>query len=218
MVLFTGAALLVGVLIVGFMFFNRPGPPSIANLTPPASDIPAGVILDGRTMGSPDAKVTIEIWADFQCPGCMQLANLIEPPLIAQYVAPGTARIVFHDAAFQGRGNYDESVEAAAAARCAADQGLFWQMHDWLFANSGERVGAFLPANLRAMSVAAGLDLATYDTCMAAGDKQDAVRSETQQALTSGVQSTPTILLNGNLYMGHVTVSALGEAISAAAQ
>jgi protein-disulfide isomerase len=206
MVLFTGGALIVGALIVGFMLLNRPAPPSVADLLPPAADIPAGAVANGRILGSPDAKVTVEIWSDFQCPACMNFATVLEPPTITSYVVPGKVRLEYHDAAFQGQksqATYDESVEPAAAARCAADQGLFWQMHNWLFANwNGENQGAFKADRLRAMATAAGLDLSKYDTCMAAGDKQTAVRSETASGLAAGINQTPTFIVNGVSVVG----------------
>ncbi|MGH3524066.1 MAG: DsbA family protein [Mycobacterium sp.] len=185
--------------------------------------MPAGVAADGRTLGSPDAKVTVEIWSDFQCPACMDFATVIEPPTISSYVVPGKVRFVYHDAAFQGHNStYDESVEAAAAARCAADQGLFWQMHNWLFANrTGENVGAFTADRLRAIATAAGLDVAGYDSCMAAGDKQDAARSETAAGVAAGVASTPTLVVNGQTIVGSprnfaTFAMALDQALAAA--
>ncbi len=206
MVLFTAGALIVGALIVGFMLLNRPAPPSVADLTPPASDIPAGAVADGRTLGSADAKVTLEIWSDFQCPACMTFATQIEPLTISAYVVPGKVKLVYHDAAFQGQNahtTYDESVEAAAAARCAADQGLFWQMHNWLFANwNGENEGAFKADRLRAIATAAGLDLATYDACMAGGANQTATRNETSSGVAAGINQTPTLIINGASIVG----------------
>ena len=206
MVLFTGAAILVGALIVGFMLISKPAPPSVADLTPPGSEISFDAPVDGRTLGSPQAKVTVDIWSDFQCPACMNFATEIEPLTISSYVVTGKVRLVYHDAAFQGQKShqpYDESVEAAAGARCAADQDLFWQMHNWLFANwNGENDGAFAADRLRAIATGAGLDLARYDSCMAVGDKQAAVRSETAEGLTANINQTPTIIVNGMTIVG----------------
>ncbi|HEY4957287.1 MAG TPA: thioredoxin domain-containing protein, partial [Caldimonas sp.] len=131
MVVFTVAALLVGAVVVAFALLTRPTV-STDSLSAPVAEVPAG-LADGRALGRVGAPVTVDIWADFQCPGCGQLARRVEPPLITQFVAPGMARFVFHDAAFQGArasNPWDESVEAGAAARCAADQGKFWEMHD----------------------------------------------------------------------------------------
>jgi protein-disulfide isomerase len=186
------------------MWLSRPAAPTVNDLEPPAAGIPAGAILDGRTMGNPDAKVTIEIWSDFQCPACMNFATRLEPPTIDLYVVTGKVKLVYLDAAFQGRRyEYDESTEAAAASRCAADQGLFWQMHNWLFANwNGENQGAFAAPRLRAIATAAGLDVARYDSCMAAGDKQTAVRDETAGGFAAGIDQTPTLIINGTKIVG----------------
>lgn len=204
MVMFTGAALLVGALIVGFMVLSRPAPPPISDLNPPSHDIPFGAVADGRSLGSPDAKVTVEIWSDFQCPACRNLATDLEPLTITEFVVPGKVRLVYRDAAFQGQGrDYDESTQAGAAARCAADQGLFWQMHNWIFANwNGENEGAFAAHRLRAIALAAGLDLATYDSCMATGDQQAAVINETNAGVAAGVRQTPTMVINGETLVG----------------
>jgi protein-disulfide isomerase len=206
MVLLTGAAVVVGVLIIGFMVFTKPAAPSVAEVMPPDSDIPFEAVIDGRTIGSADAKVTVDIWSDFQCPACMNFATTIEPPTISTYVMTGKVRLVYHDAAFQGQkshSTYDESVEAAAAARCAADQGLFWQMHNWLFANwNGENQGAFNADRLGAMATGAGLDKGQYDACMAVGDKQAAAQTETQAAVSANVNQTPTIIVNGQTIVG----------------
>lgn len=217
-VTFTIGALIVGVLIVGYALLTQPKT-STGSLTPPAVAVPAG-LADGRTLGSAQAPVTIDVWADFQCPACGNLARRVEPPLISQYVSTGMARIVYHDAAFQGQKvnkAWDESVESAAAARCAADQGLFWQMHDWLFANQGENVGAFAPDRLRAIAQAAGLDMTAYDTCMASPTYAGLVRKETGQATDKGINQTPTLFINGTYYTGAMSVSGIGDAIVAAA-
>lgn len=219
MVLFTGAALLVGLAIVAFALLGQPKAPT-DDIVAPAITVPAN-LADGRTLGEANAPVTVEIWSDFQCPGCRQLATRVEPPLIAQFVVPGTARFVYHDAAFQGQrvnSAWDESVQPAAAARCATDQGKFWTMHDWLFANwTGENEGGFRAERLRAIAEGAGLDMAAYDACMAVGDKQSAVQAETEQGLSIGVNQTPTLIINGTRYGGQMSVAAIGAAITQAA-
>jgi protein-disulfide isomerase len=218
MVVFTISALIIGAAVVAFAFVSQPPPTEALNA--PAFDVPAG-LSNGRELGSAAAPVTVDIWADFQCPGCRQLATRVEPPLISQFIVPGYARLVFHDAAFQGakvNSSWDESVQAAAGARCAADQGRFWEMHDWLFANwNGENQGGFRQDRLRQIADSAELDMAAYDQCMAAGDKQSAVQGETSAAIAAGINSTPSIALNGHPYTGAVTVKDLGDAIVSAA-
>jgi protein-disulfide isomerase len=222
MVIFTIAALVVGAAIVAFALLQRPSQAPVSNeLTSPAARIPADLSV-GRSLGKADAPVTIDIWSDFQCPACRSLAVDVEPAIIATYVVPGDVKLVYHDAAFQGmRGdpNYDESVQAAAAARVAADQGRFWQMHDWLFANwNGENKGAFGAERLTAIADAAGLDRTAYEAGMAAGDKQAAAQAETQQGVAVGVNSTPTLFINGTRFTGTPTLAQLSAMIESARQ
>lgn len=194
--------------------------PDTTNLLSPSAPTPVA-LADGRTIGKASAPVTMEVWSDFQCPVCGEFARIVEPQLIARYVTPGTLRIVHHDAAFQGAkssASYDESVEAGAGARCAADQGRYWPFQDWTFANqSGENKGAFAEGRLRSIATASGLDVIAWDACRATGEQQAAVRSDTLQALAAGVNATPTMILGGQTIVGLRTVTELGHRIEAAA-
>ncbi len=184
--------------------------------------VPTPVTLaDARSVGKADARVTLEVWTDFQCPICGQFAKTVEPALMTKYVTPGVLRIIHHDAAFQGAkspSSYDESVEAGAGARCAADQGRYWPYQDWTFANqSGENEGAYAATRLTAIATAAGLDIGAWQACVATGAAQKAVRNETSQAVAAGVSATPTMRLNGQEIVGLRSVPDLSALIEAAA-
>jgi protein-disulfide isomerase len=214
----------IGVLVVAALLITQGTAPrsvDVASLRSPLSVAPAS-LANGRALGEPDAPVTMDVWSDFQCPACGQLAEMVEPILIREYVTDGTLRIVIRDAAFQGQrggASYDESVEAAAAARCAAEQDAYWPYHNWLFANQvGENQGAFRDERLRGIATAADLDVGAWDACRATGDQQAAVRAETQQALAQGVNATPTMILNGQVIVGTKSAEELGGLIEAAAQ
>lgn len=218
----TVAVVVFGIVLVAVLFITQGAAPKtvdVGSLQPPMVATPLDQA-DDRTIGKADAPVTLEVWSDFQCPACGQFAELVEPTLIRDYVTPGTLRIIDHDAAFQGRraGSYDESVEAGAAARCAAEQDAYWTFRDWVFANQvGENEGAFRDERLRAIATAAGLDVTAWDACRATGEQQAAVRAETQQALDQGINATPTMILNGETIVGVRTAAELGQMIEAAA-
>jgi protein-disulfide isomerase len=221
MALFTAGALVIGFAVVAFGLAQPRQAPLVAELISPAGRVPVA-LTEGRSLGSATAPVTVEIWSDFQCPACRHLATDVEPAIISTLVADGTARLVYRDAAFQGqRGSnpaYDESVEAAAGARCAADQGLFWQMHDWIFANwNGENDGAFTRDRLRSIAVSAGLNVDQYDACVATGKQQAAALGETRDAMAAGIDSTPTLIINGRRVAGVPTVAQLTQLINEAA-
>lgn len=212
----------LGVVLLGALVILQNGRANAdtSSLRSPSTPTPVA-LADGRSIGKADAPVTLDVWSDFQCPACGELARTVEPLLIGRYVTPGTLRIVYHDAAFQGAkssASYDESVEAAAGARCAADQDGYWPFLDWTFANqAGENKGAFAAGRLKAIATAAGLDLAAWDACLVTGQQQTAVRSETKQAVAQGVNSTPTMVLNGQTIVGLRSAAELGGLIQAAA-
>jgi protein-disulfide isomerase len=165
-------------------------------ITPPGSPIPAAIPRNGRSLGSPTAKVVLDTWEDFQCPGCGNFSRSIEPVVVERYVATGQLRLNFHDYAFIGQ----ESVDAASAARCADQQGRFWDYQAWLFANQdGENKGWFSRDRLAAIGAAVGLDSAAWATCYDGGAERAAVIAETKSGVAVGVTSTPTLILDGRV-------------------
>lgn len=157
-----------------------------------------GLPTDGYAMGDPDAPVTIEVYADFQCPYCQRFALLVGPQLIDRWVRPGQARLVFRDFAFLG----EESRWAAVAGRLAAAQDRFWSYHDLLYSNLlGENVGSFTPDRLLLMGRMAGLDMDAFIAGLQVPEARTTWATIDQEvrdaATTRGVSATPTVFVNG---------------------
>jgi protein-disulfide isomerase len=223
LLLITGVVGGIGVIVLaGLILLQGGSDPADATtaLVSPLAPTPVA-LAEGRAVGKADSPVTLELWTDFQCPVCGQFAKAVEPALMTRYVTPGVLRIVHHDAAFQGAksgASYDESVEAGAGARCAADQGRYWPYQDWTFANqAGENEGAYAAARLAAIAAAAGLDIGAWQACISTGVAQEAVRAETSQAVAAGVDATPTMSINGQMIVGLRSVTELSGLIDAAA-
>lgn len=207
-ILVTGAAILVGAVLIAFVVLSQGGGSGSSG-----TGLPAGLVrpetmtptdlADGTTLGKPDAPVTVEIYADFQCPVCGKFTKDDFPRLVREFVETGMARIVTHDIEVVDRNGSTESVDAAAAAACAADQGKYWPFHDWLFANQqGENEGGFRKERLDAIATQVGLDRAKYDACVAGDAKRTAVRGATQAGLAKGITGTPTFIVNGKTTVG----------------
>jgi protein-disulfide isomerase len=171
----------------------------------PATTVPPGITQDGHTRGQATAPVTIEEWADFQCPACGQFARVTEPQLLSSYVAKGQVAIVFHHMAFLGQ----ESNWAAEAAECAGEQGKFFEYHDKLYASqSGENRGAFSKDNLKRFGTEIGLSPA-FASCVDSGRYAQAVRDDTKVGERRGVTATPTLFINGRKVEGAATLDQL---------
>jgi len=207
----TAGALVVGlVLVAALVFVNQPSD-SVA-LTPPSDPTPAE-LTDGRAIGPADAPATLEVWADFQCPGCGIFSRAAEARLVREYVADGRLRIVFRDYAFLG----DESREAAVAARAAGAQGRFWPYHDWLFANQdGENQGGFRREVLVGIAREIGLDMAAFEAALDDDTLAAAVEAETTSGAEVPVTATPTLVLGDQVWTGVPAWEELAAAIEAA--
>jgi protein-disulfide isomerase len=148
----------------------------------------------GSAMGDPDAPVMVEIFEDFQCPACRRFNEESEEPLISEFVESGEVYLVFRQYPFIGQ----ESLRAAHASLCAADQGRFWDYHDMIFANqTGENVGAYTQARLVAFADSLGLNVATFEACVEDEVHDEQIRTEFSQGAEMGVTGTPAIFVNG---------------------
>jgi protein-disulfide isomerase len=110
---------------------------------------PDPVSTSDMTLGDSNAKVTIILYEDFQCPFCGKFFSESEKNIRDTYVKNGDVRLVYRDFAFIG----PESDRAAEGARCAAEQNKFWEYHDYLFSHQmGENQGAFSDTNLKSFA------------------------------------------------------------------
>jgi protein-disulfide isomerase len=165
-------------------------------ITPPLTY--AADIMDGEVLGRADAPVLLEVYADFQCPVCARWDREQLGKLKTQLVDAGILRIQARDIAFLGGGAFDESLELATGARCAAEQNRYWPFHDLIYWNQGrENRGDHDAGFIAAVADRAGLDRTAWDACVARQDGRDAVKAATATALARGINSTPTVALNG---------------------
>jgi protein-disulfide isomerase len=158
---------------------------------------PAAVAPVGNTFGRPDAPVTIEVWADYQCPFCRLEDLLFGGAIDREYVAPGIARVTYRDFAFLGQ----ESIDAAVASRCAGAQDPAAQLryHDAIYTfQQGENQGRFARANLLQIAEIAGVpSIDAFTACLDDPAVAKAVEDETTAGRNVGITSTPTLRLRG---------------------
>jgi protein-disulfide isomerase len=213
-VLMTVAALLVGLVVVGILVLGSQKGGGTAMRMPPAP-LPSGIAQDGRSLGRADAPVSVDVYEDPQCPVCGRWTRDLEPLLVASYVRDGTVRLTYHDYVFIG----PESMDAAVGMR-AADQlaGKFWPFHDLVFENQGgENAGAFTRDHLATMAGMAGLDKAAFMTKLDDPDLIAAVKASTAAGAALGINSTPTLVVDGVVHTGLPTWAQLSALIDSAA-
>jgi len=104
-------------------------------------------------------------------------------------------RIVFKDFPLP---NHANAFKAAEAAHCAGEQGKYWEMHDRMFGDQR----ALEVAALKQSAAGLGLDAAKFGQCLDAGKFADEIREDMALGEKMGVNSTPTIYINGRALIG----------------
>jgi protein-disulfide isomerase len=172
----------------------------------PASAQQRGVFIgvdDDTVLGSPDAKVLMIEFGDYQCPSCRQFWKDIEPRLKKDYIDMGKVKLVFRD--FPLMQIHPEALMAAMAVNCAGEQGKYWQFHDKVFReqyNKGDDVIRMKEADLKKWAKDIGVDQAMFDQCLDSEKFKHEVMKDKADGDAAGVQGTPTFFINGRIMGG----------------
>lgn len=115
-------------------------------------------------------------------------------------MARGLVRYVYWHMAFIGQ----ESVRAAEASECAAEQGAFWEYHDKVYESQTvqHNAGGYSDANLKRFAAEIDLDMAQFNACLDGGRYAERVQAQLEAAKGQGVRSTPTLVINGRMLEG----------------
>ncbi len=186
---------------------SAPAAPTSASRQPtfaPAPTLSAEAAPEQRALGDPNAPITVIEYADFQCPFCHSFVSETKPRLEAQYIKTGKVYFVYRD--FPLVDIHPGALLAAHVAGCAADQGSFWPMHDRLYAGSathewssgsGEDFKTFL-GYARDLQ----LDVGMLQQCINSNQQAARIAADYRAGGERGVRSTPTFLINGQLFVG----------------
>ncbi len=163
-------------------------------------------------LGLAEAPVVIHEYGDYQCAFCGVFARSIKPELQERFIDTGVVRLVWHDFAWYG----DESNLAANAARCAGDQGRFWEYHDLLFDNQrGTNAGSFSRDNLKRFGAALGLEAAPFGRCIDDDTHAGTIEADMQRVRRLGLNGTPSFTIGGQRIVGAQPIEIFERAIAA---
>lgn len=184
-------AVVVGVVLIMLV------PTLLSRQTDSSASIPAnvsadrgyGVVFNDELTGVP----VIDIYEDFQCPVCAQFTQL-NGPYIESLIAEKKATVVYHTLSFLG----PESVNAANAAACSADEGKFLEFHRLLMMNQkAENSGAWDNTFLASLGQTAGITSQKFSSCVNKGEYVGWVSNVAAAGSKANVNSTPTVFVNG---------------------
>jgi protein-disulfide isomerase len=140
------------------------------------------------------AATTIDVWEDSQCPVCKLFADA-NGQYLDSLIREKKANVRYHILSFLG----DESVRAANASFCAADEGQFLDFHKAIYTvqSSVENSGFWSNETLVNIGKKIGISSTTFEDCVNKGSKVDLVQANSDSMSKYGVQGTPTVFING---------------------
>jgi protein-disulfide isomerase len=152
------------------------------------------VIGEGHFDGPADARITLVVFEDFECPACKYFATVTLPKVLKEF--PNKVKVVRrHSPLAYHRFAYP----AARAAECAAGQGRFAEMHEVLF----EKSDSFGLKSFDAFAKEAGVpDSNAFRMCNEIQDSLPKVNRDRDLVVQIGGTGTPTVALNGMRFSG----------------
>ncbi len=154
---------------------------------------PQNVVLDLADRpfrGDAGATLTMIEFSDFQCPFCERHVRETYPQLVKDYVDTGKMKVVYMDFPLESIHRF--AFKAAEAARCAGEQGKYFEMHDQLFGT--QKTPADF-SNWSAHAAAVGLNASAFEDCLASGREAGEIRKDLAQGQSAGITGTPGFFL-----------------------
>lgn len=143
----------------------------------------------GYSYGSLNPKITIVEFTDFACPFCKESAPEIRT-LMEKY--KNDIKLVVRDYPI-----HDTSIDLAIAARCAGDQGKYWEAYDSLFANQDNlKSTTTIKADLLSWADFLKLDANAFDKCLTARNYVDLIKRDYDDGNKLQIKGTPTWFVN----------------------
>jgi protein-disulfide isomerase len=171
------------------------------NLQPPKVEVG---IDPARVRGNPKAKIMIVEFSDFQCPYCSGVQGTLKNVLAKHQ---DDVAIAFRDMPIAQIHPFAQG--AAEAARCAGEQGKFWEYHDLLFADQSKLDRSGLLDKARSLR----LDEKQFDACLSSGKYKDQIQRDLQEGMRAGITGTPGFVINGAFLSGNQSESTFEQII-----
>ena len=151
--------------------------------------------------GAAEARVTLVEFVDYECPHCRSAQALMRQVLDTY---PRQVRLCFKHFPLSSHTNSRLAAEAATAAQ---KQGKFWPFSDKVW----DHADNLTPAVLERIAKEVGLDLARWRGDMNSEEIKAAVSKDKSDGVALGINSTPTIYINGRKYAGRHDIESISD-------
>ncbi len=154
-------------------------------------------------IGRKDAPLTMVEFADYECPFCRQFHTTTFEQIKKDWIDTGKLRFVSRDLPLDF---HPHSFKATVAARCAGEQGKYWELRHVLTINATQLE---LPS-LVTYASDLGLDTTRFVACLGAEKYAPEIRKDMADAGAAGISGTPTFVLGRSTKAGMTGVVVVG--------
>ncbi len=175
--------------------------PTFINDLRTAFQSPPAVVAADHVLGRPDARTTIVVYMDFQCPFC---ARFHESLLALTRTA--SVRVIYRHFPLDG---HPFAFKAAEASECANEQGKFWQYGDALF----EHQRGMNNDTFSELATSLGLNVNEFQTCLASDRHKQRILANRADGLRRHIFGTPVVFIDGKRFNGVVPEATLEKII-----
>ena len=207
MLIVAGGAVAVAAIAAGVYFGTRPpaaGPTPVAVVAAPDKTALLAVLPTDHVLGDPKAPITLIEYASFTCPHCAHFHTQVLPELKKKWIDTGKVKLVYRDFPLD-----QVATKAAQIAECAPNDRYFGVI-DLIFRGQPQWAASQDPiAELAKPLRIAGMGENEIKACLANEAMSNAVISDYKTGEALGVNSTPTLIINGQLYPGARSVEEL---------
>lgn len=151
--------------------------------------------VSGYSLGNPDAPLTLVEFTDLQCQFCNRFSTTAFEQLKTAYIDTGKVRFVTRDFPLDF---HPYALPAARAARCAGEQGKFWEMRAVLVRGYKQLSAEFVTASGEGLK----LDMAAFNACAASTRFDAAIMQDMSEGRAVNVEGTPTFVLGRTAAQG----------------
>lgn len=133
--------------------------------------------------------LTLVEFSDYECPFCIRHFRETMPEIDSKWIQTGKLRYVFRD--FPIDQLHPAAINGHIAARCAAEQGKFWEMHGRMFSAPGTHT----PPEIELRAGEAGVSIDPFRECVASGRFRAEIQKSVQSAVELGANGTPAFFV-----------------------
>ena len=212
MLIVAGGVVAVAAIVAGVYYGTRPpaaGQPPVAVAAAPNKAALLGVQPGDHVMGDAKAPITLIEYASFTCPHCAHFHTQILPEIKKKWIDTGKVKLIYRDFPLD-----QVAAKAAQIAECTPNDRYFGVI-DLIFRGQPTWATSSDPiAELAKPLRIAGMGENEIKACLANEAKANEVVADFKGGETLGVNSTPTLFIDGQLYKGARSVEELDAAFA----